>query len=442
MTSEEISALPLRRLARMLRARRVSPGELVDVYLARIKLAEPLKAFITVDTTGAARNASLAAHRLARSDAGPLAGLPLAIKDLFATRGLRTTAGSSILRRWIPEADAIAVARLRQAGAVIIGKTNLHEFAYGVTNGNPWWGVAKNPWDEKRIPGGSSGGSAIAVVKGLCAGALGSDTGGSIRIPAALCGCVGLKPTYGAIPLEGALPLGFSLDHAGPLTRTVDDARLLFEVLAGRRIRREPVKGLRIGVLRGSFLKRVEDGVARTVSSRIESLAVAGVRLREISIPELDWTTAMQLITLRAEASAVHSRWLRRRAAAYGADVRIRLQLGALVSGAEYAAAQQARTRLKEALWRAFQQVDLLALPTTPITAPPIGLRSIRWPDGAEPVDGALVRLTQPFNLGGVPALSVPCGSLHGLPVGLQLVAPWDQEARLLAVGEMAELQG
>ena len=439
MAPEEVSRLPLRELARMLRARRVSPAELVEVYLTRIKATNALNAFITVDPAGVGRGAGLSSRRLAQGSAGPLCGLPLAIKDLFATRGLRTTAGSSILRRWIPKEDATAVARLRRAGGLVIGKTNLHEFAYGVTNGNPWWGVAKNPWDETRIPGGSSGGSAIAVVEGLSAGALGSDTGGSIRIPAALCGCVGLKPTYGAIPLEGAVPLGFSLDHAGPLTRTVDDARLLFEILAERRVRRTPTAGLRVGIIRGPFLDRVDEGVAAVVSAGIESLASAGMRLQELRIPELDWTAAMQLITLRAEASAVHRRWLRRRPAAYGPDVRTRLQLGALVSGAEYAAAQRARIRLQDALRRAFQQVQLLVLPTTPITAPPIGLRAIQWPDGSEPVDGALVRLTQPFNLGGVPALSVPCGSSAGLPVGLQLVAPWDQEARLLAVGELVE---
>jgi len=216
----------------MLRGGQVSSVDLVEGYLGRIKANTRLRAFITVDGEAATREARAAGRRVARNVPGPLLGVPLAIKDLFATGRLRTTVGSRILRDWVPESDAAAVGRLRAAGAVVLGKTNLHEFAYGVTNGNPWWGVAKNPWDPERIPGGSSGGSAIAVVSGLAAGALGSDTGGSIRIPAALCGCVGLKPTFGVIPLDGAFPLGWSLDHAGPLTRTVDDARLLFEILA------------------------------------------------------------------------------------------------------------------------------------------------------------------------------------------------------------------
>jgi len=278
------------------------------------------------------------------------------------------------------------------------------------------------------------------VVSGLAAGALGSDTGGSIRIPAALCGCVGLKPTYGAIPLEGVFPLGFSLDHAGPLTRTVDDARLLFEILAGRRLSPAPAaSGLTVGVLRGPWLDRVEPGVTERVGAAVDGLRAAGLRVKEVHIPEMEWTPAMQLVTLRAEASAVHARWLRRRSRAYGTDVRLRLRLGMLVSGPEYAAAQRARLKLRDALRQAFSRVDLLALPTTPMVAPPIGLRSIRWRDGSEPVDGALVRLTQPFNLAGLPALSVPCGRSLGLPVGLQLVAPWSEESRLLAVGELVE---
>lgn len=427
----------------MLRSDQVSSADLVEAYLARVKANARLRAFITVDGEAATREARAAGRRVARTGPGPLWGVPLAIKDLFATRRLRTTVGSRILRDWVPETDSAVVGRLRAAGAVVLGKTNLHEFAYGVTNGNPWWGVARNPWDPERIPGGSSGGSAIAVVSGLAAAALGSDTGGSIRIPAALCGCVGLKPTFGVIPLDGAFPLGWSLDHAGPLTRTVDDARLLFEILAARRpARRPPTRGMRVGLIRGALVKRVEDGVANKVADGIHALREAGLRVSELEIPELDWTVVMQLVTLRAEASAVHARWLRRRPRAYGEDVRIRLRLGALVSGPEYATAQRARGRLREALKRAFERVDVLALPTTPIVAPRIGLRAIRWPDGSEPVDGALVRLTQPFNLAGVPALSVPCGRVDGLPVGLQLVAPWNEEARLLAVAEVVEASG
>src|SRR5438128_743777 len=328
---EALTTAPLVEIARSLRRRQVSPLDLVDAYSRRIEQASGLRAFITLPGERARREARRAERRLARGEAGALLGVPIAVKDLFATRGIRTTAGSRILRDWVPARDAAAVAQLRAAGAIIFGKTNLHEFAYGVSTANPWWGVARNPHDPTRSPGGSSGGSAIAVVAGLCAGALGSDTGGSIRVPASLCGCVGLKPTFGAIPL------------------------------------------------------------------------------------------------------------VRTRPRAYGADVRIRLQLGALVAGADYVLAQRVRGRLRAALERVFQDVDVLLLPTTPITAPVIGDRTARWRSGEEPVDGALVRLTAPFNLTGLPALSVPFGRAGGLPVGLQVVGQSMDEARLLAVGRVIE---
>jgi aspartyl-tRNA(Asn)/glutamyl-tRNA(Gln) amidotransferase subunit A len=434
------AAMSMTALNRALRARTLSPVELVDAYQARIEADRDLRAFITPPGATARRQARQAAERLARRESGALLGVPIALKDLYATRGMRTTAGSRILRDWVPSRDAALVTRLRQAGAMVFGKTNLHEFAYGVTNANPWWGVAKNPVDPGRSPGGSSGGSAIAVVAGMCAAALGSDTGGSIRIPAALCGCVGLKPTRGALPLDGTFPLGWSLDHAGPLTRTVADAVLLFPVLSGRpapaRVR---TRGLRVGLLQGTITKRIQPGVRARVEAAAGGLRRAGLRVREVTIPELDWSVATQLVTLRAEASAVHAGWIRQRPGAYGVDVRARLQLGALVSGVDYVLAQRARDRIRDALGRTFEGVDLLLLATTPITAPVIGERTVRWRAETEPVDGALVRLTSAFNLSGLPALSVPYGEAGGLPVGIQLVGRWNDEARVLAVGRLIE---
>jgi aspartyl-tRNA(Asn)/glutamyl-tRNA(Gln) amidotransferase subunit A len=437
---ESPTSRSLTAVARSLRARTLSPVELVDAYLARIEAGRNLRAFITEPGTTARRQAQRAAERLARRETGALLGVPIALKDLFNTRGMRTTVGSRILRDWVPAVDAAVVTRLREAGAIVFGKTNLHEFAYGVSTANPWWGVARNPVDPRRSPGGSSGGSAIAVVAGMCAAAIGSDTGGSIRIPAALCGCVGLKPTRGALPLDGAYPLGWSLDHAGPLTRTVADAGLLFEVLSGRTLPpRVRTRGLRVGLVQSNITRRVQPGVRARVETAALGLRQVGLHVREVAVPELDWTVATQLVTLRAEASAVHARWIRQRPKAYGPDVRARLQLGALVSGADYVVAQRARDRIREAIRRVFEQVDVLVLPTTPITAPVIGDRVARWRSGEEPVDGALVRLTSPFNLSGVPALSVPFGLAGGLPVGVQVVGPWNSEPRVLAVGRLIE---
>ena len=438
MSDDALCDAPLTEVVARLRRKEVSPVELVDAYLGRIDRQAALKAFITVTGPRARRQAAAAERRLRRGESAPLLGAPLAIKDLFFTRGVRTTGGSRILRDFVPRRDAAAVGRLRDAGAVTLGKLNLHEFAYGVTTSNPFFGIARNPHDPARIPGGSSGGSAIAVVAGMCAASIGSDTGGSIRIPAALCGCVGLKPTYGAIPVDGVIPLGWSLDHVGPITRTVADAALLFAVLSGQPVRplRRPGM-LRVGVLRDRLLKPIERGVARAADRALERLAGSGARLREVAMPELSMSVAIQLATLRAEASALHHRWLRTRARDYGPDVRVRLQLGALIPASDYVLAQRARDRLRAALRRAFADVDVLALPTTPITAPPVGARLAPW--STEPVDGALVRLTSPFNLTGAPALTVPCGEAAGLPVGLQLVAPWGAERLLLAAGRLVE---
>ena len=440
---EPLTSAPLHEIARSLRRRQVSPVELVDAFSRRIEAAQGLKAFITLPDERTRREAQRAERRLWRGEPGALLGVPIAVKDLFATRGLRTTAGSEILRDWVPSSDARAVARLRAAGAIVFGKTNLHEFAYGVTTANPWWGVARNPHDPRRSPGGSSGGSAIAVVAGLCAAALGSDTGGSIRIPASLCGCVGLKPTFGAIALNGTFPLAWSLDHAGPLTRTVDDAGILFDVLAepeaGLPPRRTSTQGLRVGVLNGPIVHNVQPRVSHQVDCAATGLRRRGLRVRDVAIPEMEWTVAAQLVTLRAEASAVHARWIRSRPGAYGPDVRIRLHLGALISGADYVLAQRMRARIRAAIARVFDDVDLLLLPATPITAPAVGERTVRWRSGDEPVDGALVRLTAPFNLTGLPALSVPFGAAAGLPIGVQIVGKWHDEARVLAVGRLIE---
>ncbi|HET9847463.1 MAG TPA: amidase [Candidatus Dormibacteraeota bacterium] len=437
----------LRELVDAMRRGQLSPVELTDDCLARARQHRALQAFITEPGDATRRQARRAQQRPARKEPRALLGVPIAIKDLFQTRGLRTTGGSRILRSWVPAADAAAVARLRSAGAIIFGKTNLHEFAYGVTTANPWWGIARNPHNPQRSPGGSSGGSAIAVVTGMAAGALGSDTGGSIRIPAALCGCVGLKPTYGAIPLAGTIPLGPSLDHAGPMARSVDDVGLLFDVLTNssrwemmRRSRRQGLARTRIGVLRGNILQPALPAILREVDRVAGALKRQGLAVREMQIPELTWTVAAQLVTLRAEASASHARWLRSRPSDYGRDVRLRLQLGTVVSGSDYLLAQRMRARLREALRRAFDQVDLLLLPTTPITAPVIGTRTVRWPAGPEPVDGALVRLTAPFNLTGVPALSIPGRpDDDGLPIGIQVVGRWDDEPRVLAIGRLVE---
>jgi aspartyl-tRNA(Asn)/glutamyl-tRNA(Gln) amidotransferase subunit A len=445
VTSGSIATAPLTEIAAAIRKRTLSAAELAEMCLQAVEAGKDLQAFITPPGQQAISQARQSERRR-RADAGPLFGIPIAIKDLFATAGLRTTAGSRILRDWVPRNDAACVRRLRAADALVFGKANLHEFAYGVSNANPWWGTARNPRDAMRSPGGSSGGSAIAVTTGMAPAALGSDTGGSIRIPAALCGCVGLKPTYGAVPIDGAFPLGWSLDHAGPLTRTVDDAGLIFDVLSGsdawskrRHQRRGSLVGMRVGRLHGRLLQPMQPAVARQLEAATSALGKAALKVSDVEMAELDLTVGAQLVTLRAEATAVHARWIRTRPRDYGRDVRVRLQLGALVNASDYVMAQRMRERLRDAFRRVFQSFDVLVLPTTPITAPLIGSRSVQWRGGEEPVDGALVRLTAPFNLSGLPALSVPFGSNGHLPVGIQVVGRWNDEPTVLAVGRLIE---
>jgi aspartyl-tRNA(Asn)/glutamyl-tRNA(Gln) amidotransferase subunit A len=435
---DELCMAPLIEIAKVLRKREVSSRELVDAYLKRIDSLEQLGAYITVTAEAARKQAALADDRLRLGAGGALLGVPIAVKDIFDTKGVRTTAGSRILQENVPKKDAVAVARLLEAGVVLLGKLNMHEFAYGVTNLNPHYGPARNPHDRGRIPGGSSGGSAVAVVAGLCAASLGTDTGGSIRIPASLCGCVGLKPTYAAIPTEGVIPLGRSLDHVGPITRTVDDARMLFEVLTDNVVS-DPTQQPRIGVLQGEPFDLVDPAVLKGFQGGLDALREAGSEIKELRLAETAMTQAAQLVTLRAEASEFHGDWLRKRPEDYGPDVRTRLRLGLLTSAADYVVAQRARYYLREAMRRAFDEVDLLALPTTPVVAPPIGEQTVTWPAQKEPVDVALVRLTSAFNLTGLPAISVPCGLERGLPIGFQLVARWNDEGSLFNAARVVE---
>ncbi len=385
---------------------------------------DPLNAFITVMEDRA-------------HGGGSLAGVPVAVKDLIATGGVRTTAGSLILRDWVPTRDAPVVRALRAAGAVIVGKTNTHEFAFGTTNDNPHYGATRNPWNPALTTGGSSGGSAAAVASGLVPIALGTDTAGSIRIPAALCGCVGLKPTFGLLSTRGIVPLAPTLDTAGPLGRTVDDARRALEALTGRRYRMRAPKRLVIGVAAHYVFDRVDPEIVASVRDALEA---SGAEVREIEIPELEDCGATGIRIVRPEAMAYHRRWFPRRAGEYGADVAQSLRLAKEVSKREYAAARLRRAAIGRAMRRALRDVDVLAGPTVPILAFENRVAYEPILAGGELPRHALTRLTYPFSLSRLPAISVPCGlSRTGLPIGLQLGAAPGREALLLAVAAAVE---
>jgi aspartyl-tRNA(Asn)/glutamyl-tRNA(Gln) amidotransferase subunit A len=442
-------------LARMIATKEVSPVEITRRCLERITALDgTLRAFITVAGDAALEQARRAeAEVMAGRPLGPLHGVPVGLKDLFETRGLRTTGGSKILADFVPDRDATVVARLRAAGAIVLGKLNLHEFAYGPEGVNVHYGTARNPWDVSRLAGGSSSGSAVAVAADMVAAALGSDTGGSIRIPASLCGLTGLKPTYGRVSRAGVLPLAWSMDHVGPMARTAADCARLLSVLAGSdpadsttSARPVPdyeaaltgdIRGLRVGVLDGFFLDGTDAPVRAAVEDAARALAAQGARVDRAMLATVPDVTAAAFAIVGSEALAYHAGWLRARPEDYQPDVRERLQLGVVIGGAHYVRAQQVRGRVRAEVDRALTRFDVLLAPTTPCAAPRVGEGEAVIGGRRTDVRSALLRLTRPFSFTGHPACSVPCGfTAEGLPVGLQIVGRAFDEATVLRVAD------
>ena len=413
--------------------------EQTQAALAAIHKDNPrLNAFITVMEESALADARRADRELAKGKRrSAIHGMPVSLKDLFYTRGVRTTAGSKILADFVPRRDAEVVRRLRAAGAVIIGKNNLHEWAYGVSSTNPHYGAVRNPHDTERIPGGSSGGSAAAVAASMGAASLGTDTGGSIRIPASLCGVVGLKPTYGACSLEGVIPLSSTMDHVGPIADSVRTAAAVFEIISGRKLKPfdQGVKGLRIGVPEKFFFERLQPEVERNVRQAIARLEKAGARIRTIPAKQSseaasEANEAGRTILL-VEALETHRRYNKRRAD-YGDAVRLLLERGEQITPAQLRAAKRVRREFTKEFTLIWERVELLVTPTIPVTAPLIGQDKI----GEEDTRACLTRFVRVFNITGVPAMSVPCGrDNRGLPIGLQIVGPKRAESTVLQAG-------
>lgn len=434
--TDDVAHLSIRELSRRLAGRELSAVELTQHYLERIEEHDAvLHAFITIDRNYALAQAKDADRSLALGDhQHPLTGIPVALKDTIPTAGLRTTAGSRVLGDWVPDVDPPVVTRLRSCGAVVIGKTNLHEFAYGGTSENEAFGAVRNPWDPRRVAGGSSGGSAAAVAAGLAAGAVGTDAAGSVRLPACQCGTVGFKPTYGCVDTAGLIPLGQSLDHVGAITRTVWDAEVLQNAMNGSRTTSavvgasEPprVEGLRVGIPRGYAFEGVDPGVAERVRSALGVLASLGVAVEEVDVPGLELSTAATYTIIAGEVSAYHSRWWPERADDYGTDVRRKLEAAAQLSAADYIQAQQVRTQIVRALATALDEVDAIVTPTAALPPQPVGQQEVSFGGQQRPSTGGGVftRLTAPFNLSGGPAISVPCGlTPDGMPAGLQIAS-------------------
>lgn len=461
-TDTELAFASIEEIARLFRKRKLSPVELTKLLLTRIDQLNPkLNAYITVTADLALAQAKKAGTELfaprgrkSHRDRGPLHGIPISLKDNIYTEHIRTTAGSKILSKFIPQHDATVVTHLKNAGAVILGKTNMHEFAYGVTSNNPHYDPVHNPWDLARIPGGSSGGSSAAVAAGLCYGSIGTDTGGSIRIPASLCGIVGLKPTLGRVSVDGVIPLSPRLDCVGPLARTVHDAALLLEPilprangeLSPRALEKSSAKFRKftIGIPREFFLDVVSPDVHAVFDEAVRSLKKQRARFKEISLPLLKETEDSGNQIAWAEATHYHQQagWYPSRAADYGDDVRSRLEMGTKVSATVYLSALELREKFIQQFHLALEDagVDALAVPTTPITAPLIGQEAIRLGGQDHSTRGLLLRANRPANLSGVPALSVPCGfTPAGLPVGLQFIGAVADEHLLLQIARTFE---
>jgi aspartyl-tRNA(Asn)/glutamyl-tRNA(Gln) amidotransferase subunit A len=449
---DELAFLSVEEASALVKSKSVSPVELTQACLTRIESQNPLlDAFITVTAESA-----LAEARRAESEVqhgrwrGLLHGIPIALKDLIDTAGVKTTAASAVFKDRVPQQDAAVVQRLKDAGAILLGKLNMHEFAYGGTSVASYYGRVSNPWSLERIAGGSSGGAAAAVAAGLCYVALGSDTGGSIREPAAFCGIVGLKPTYGRVSNRGVIPLSWSLDHIGPMARCVADAAIALQTIAGydpNEVTSQDrpagqyleAKGkspgrFRIGVPREFFCANLQPDVQAAFDRALAVLVKMGGETRDVPLE-----VSADRTVIRAEAYAYHAEYIAKKSDLYLPETLAKLQLGAGIDGQSYIRARRELDRLRRSTLSVFSSVDFLVTPTAPVSAP----MAADYPSSFEAVlalDGLLLRNTRPFNMYGFPTISVPCGMTSaGLPIGLQIAAPPWEERRLLGLARAFE---
>lgn len=458
MTKLEVKSASITSLSELIGKREISPVEVINAFLERIEAVQKrINAFITVLDGEAREAAKRAEEEIAKGHyRGPLHGIPFAAKDLFFTGGVKTTCGSRILADFVPEENGTVISRLIEAGAILVGKTNMHEFAFGTTNLNNHYGHARNPWNSEHMTGGSSGGSAAALASSCALLTLGTDTGGSIRIPSALCGTVGIKPTYGRVSKFGVYPLCWSLDHPGPMTRTVADAAIALRFMAGHDPK-DPcskevpvadyysgltgdIKGVRVGVPDTFYFEQIDPEVEAGARKAIDGLKDLGAEVRPVHIPDLDEAAAATLLILSSEAASCLEKFHRTRPNDIGDDVRARLDLGALQLATNYVKAQRIRRIAQENFSRVLTEVDVLVTPGVSITAPRLEESTVRLDDDNVPIGVALTRCTRIYNLVGLPSVSVPVGlSQAGLPIGIQIAGgPFDEEL-VLRVAEAYE---
>ena len=458
MRADSLVYASIREISGKVKSGELSPLDLVDSLLERIEKVNPkINAYITVLTKEARNQAEEAEKMIKRGDyLGGLHGIPIGIKDNIQIRQVRCTAGSKILEHNIAEYDATVVEKIRDAGGIIVGTTNLHEFGSGVTNVNPFYGTTRNPWDTMRIPGGSSGGSAAAVAAGLAFSALGTDTSGSVRIPCSLCGVYGLKPTYGTISKYGLIPLSPTFDHVGFVARGPWDLALLLQTCSGydphdksmkRSIYRnyleeleKPVEGIKFGAPHDYFTETLDSGIMESFSLFLDRLSSLGLVRVDVNVEEMDKVYDTWAAIRLGEAAAFHQKWFSSRPEDYGSDVRKMLELGSKFTTSQYDNALKSQEVIKQSFSRTFQSVDMLVVPTVPITAPRIGENQVIVNGKTFDTYSLLTKLTIPFNISGLPALTLPIHlSNNNLPAGAQLVGRPFEESLILRVANQYE---
>lgn len=458
MDSNHLCYLSLSELSHLIQKKEISPVELVKAHLSRIESLEPkLNSFITLLPEQAIENAKEMEKEIQGGKyRGPLHGIPFGLKDLYYVKGIRNTSGSKLFDNFIPQYDSTVAFKLKKAGAILLGKLNLHPFAYGVTGENEEYGHMHNPWNLNLITGGSSGGNGSAVASGECPFAMGSDTGGSIRIPASLCGIVGLKPTYGRISRYGMTPLAWSQDHAGPMVRTVEDCAIIMNAVAGfdpndptsvslpvpdyTQALRKEIKGVRLGVIKEAIDLPIESQVRESFWKAVDKLVDLEAIVSELSFPIYNYGSSIASIIQMAEATAYYSELIKKHGDRIYPPVRLRLESGIFISANEYIQAQRARTLFCCQSLDLFKEVDLLLTPTLPTVAFPIGTSSVKIGEQKLNVVSLLTQYTRPFNLNGFPAITIPCGfSENQLPIGLQMIGRPFEEETLLRVAYVYE---
>lgn len=450
--NNNLAAMSIGEASPLLRDKEISPVELTKAVLENVdRYNKKINAYIQIDQEKAIEAAEEAERDILNGNyRGRLHGIPMALKDILYFKDEKATIGSKIHQEYIPNYDATVVKRLKDEGVIFTGKLNMHEYAWGATTTNPHFGACHNPWNPSKIPGGSSGGSGAAVASDMTIASLGTDTGGSIRIPASSCGIVGLKPTHGRISKYGCFPLAWSLDHIGPMTKTVYDAALLLEILSGydpldptsvdipvknyTELLSEDLSGKVIGINEDYFFKNVDNQVEEAVKFALLQLEKLGAKIEIVKIPALAAAEFAQLATIVSEASAIHHANLIKRPENFGEDVRFLLEFGELIPAVDYLQSQQVRLQLSNDFANAFKHIDVLISPTLPFLPPNIGDHSVDINGEKASFSDHVMRFTGPGNLTGLPALSLPCGIRNGMPVGLQIMGPAFKEENVLNI--------